>query len=155
MTISAGFVDVIVEATGREERVPADWIGHPVLGEGIRLVEPEPVVEAIDPDDAPSGRDTHEVIDAYAGEHGIDLTGASTKAEKVAVIDAAIAAAAAGAVQPAEPEGNPDVQLVAGDEDDQPLVPAARDAARVSADGTQDPDGTEPPDENPPSGEEN
>lgn len=44
----AEFVEVIVEATGRRETVPADWLDSPVLGVGIHLApaaHPTPVVE--------------------------------------------------------------------------------------------------------------
>lgn len=146
MTGNAGFVDVIVTATGREERVPADWIGHPVLGVGIELAPPpaEPA-DPVDPAEAPTERDTVETIDTFASVHGIDLGEAGTKAEKVAVIDAALVAA-----MPAEQpvvSGNPDVQTVAGEASTESPYPAVAAA--------QDPDGTEPSDENPPSGEEN
>ncbi|MDP9820383.1 hypothetical protein [Nocardioides massiliensis] len=33
------FVTVVVEATGETQRVPAHYIDHPVLGEGIRRVD--------------------------------------------------------------------------------------------------------------------
>lgn len=34
------FVEVIVEATGRRESVPSDWVGDPELGKGISLAPP-------------------------------------------------------------------------------------------------------------------
>lgn len=143
------FVDVVVEATGRTEMVPAEWVDDPVLGVGI---SPVPVAsEPVDPAEAPTERNTVEEIDTFAADHGIDLGDAGTKAEKVAVINDAVAA-----VQPPEPPatvGNPDVQTVAGQASTESPYPAVAAAQDVSTDETTG--GTEPPVENPPSGEEN
>lgn len=121
----AEFVNVIVEATGRIEQVPADWLDSPVLGKGIHLApaeesstevpapaSPQPEVQLVagtvdDLPIIPAAREavlaaraaaaeakpptednTHEEIDAFADTAHIDLGGAKTKAEKVAVIDA-------------------------------------------------------------------
>jgi hypothetical protein len=117
-----GFVEVLVTATGQTQMVPADWVDHPVLGNGIEKLPDPFVVEQLE---APTENDTHAVIDAFAQKAGIDLGEAKTRAEKVAVIDEVLAAAPS--VHPEQepvPAGNPDVQLVAGDEDDRSLIPA-------------------------------
>lgn len=78
------FVEVIVEATGRRETVPADYLDSPVLSKGIKLA---PV------DDTPP-------------------------------------------VEVSPPAPPSEVQLVSGDVDDLPIIPAARDtvlAARAAA----------------------
>lgn len=121
----AEFVEVIVEATGNRETVPADWLDSPVLGKGIHLapaeepnvMAPAPVSPPADVqlvagtvDDLPiipavreavlaaraaaaeakppTEDNTHDEIDEFADTAHIDLGGAKTKAEKVAVIDA-------------------------------------------------------------------
>lgn len=142
------FVDVTVDATGEETQVPAEWVGHPVLGKGFTVVATIDTAEVGEP---PTDRSTKDEIAAYAKTAGIDLGDASTKAGMLEVIDAAVAAAGdTGTGGPApDASPNPDVQLIAGTGGEESLIPAVRDAA------TQDPDGTEPSDENPPSGEEN
>jgi hypothetical protein len=138
------FVDVIVEATGRTESVPADWVGHPVLGVGITLV---PVAaDPVDPSEAPTERNTVEEIDTFADKHGIDLGDAGTKAEKVAVINDALAAALPPA-PPEVPAGNPDVQTAAGQASTESPYPAVAQQHLSTA-------GTEPSDETPATGDE-
>jgi hypothetical protein len=119
-----GFVAVLVTATGRTEMVPIDWMDSPVLSVGLELL-PEPgTVEKLDP---PSESDTHDVINAFAEKADIDLGDAKTKAEKMAVINEVLAAMPSTEPPANEPDpGNPDVQLVAGDEDDQPVIPMYR-----------------------------
>jgi hypothetical protein len=145
--MAEAFVDVVVEATGRVETVPADWVGHPVLGVGIT---PVPVAaEPVDPAEAPTERNTVTEIDDFAAEHGIDLGEANTKAEKVAVIDQALAAATPPEAEPAV-TGNPDVQTAFGqasDESPYPVVAAAQNHHTS-------PDGIEPSDETPAAGDE-
>jgi hypothetical protein len=139
------FVDVIVTATGREERVPADWVGHPVLGVGITLV---PVAaDPVDPAEAPTERNTVEEIDTFATDHGIDLGDASTKADKVAVIVQALEAALPP-TPPEVPTGNPDVQTVAGQASTESPYPAVAAQQHLSTVGT------EPSDETPATGDE-
>lgn len=41
------FVEVIVEATGRRETVPADWLDSPVLGVGISLAPTDEAPAAV------------------------------------------------------------------------------------------------------------
>lgn len=147
VAVDAGpkFVEVLVEATGRTETVPAAWIDDPVLGRGISPVEAAPPPEPAAVEDAgepPTEANTHAEIDDYADRAHIDLGEAAngTKAEKVS----AIAQALAALPQP-EPQPNPDVQLVAGDVHDEPVV----GAAQMSASDNEPTDGTEPSDENP------
>jgi hypothetical protein len=147
------FVEVVVDATGVNAVVPAEWVGHPVLGAGITPVEPDPVVDVEEVGTPPTSRSTTAELEAYAEKAGIDLGEASTNAERLEVIEAAIAEAQAAEV--AVGDGSvvdPDVQLVAGDEHTASFYPAQN--AEPTAD-TTDPDGTESSDENPPSGEEN
>jgi hypothetical protein len=137
------FVDVIVTATGQETRVPADWVGDPVLGVGIELV---PVAaRPVDPSEAPTERDTVEVIDKFAADHGIELGDAGTKAEKVAVINQALVAAMPPTVE--LPPSNPDVQTVAGQASTESPYPYV--AAQQNQTG-----GTGSPVETPAAGEE-
>lgn len=136
------FVDVIVEATGRVESVPADWVGDPVLGRGISLV-PVPA----DPATAPTESDTVATIDAFARDHRIELGDAGTKAEKVAVINEALAVAQPPP-PPEVPVGNPDVQTVAGQASTESPFPA------VAAQQNLNTAGTEPPDDTPATGDE-
>jgi hypothetical protein len=145
--MAEGFVDVVVEATGRVETVPADWVGHPVLGVGIT---PVPVAaEPVDPAEAPTERNTVAEIDDFAAGYGIDLGEASTKAEKVAVIDEALAAVAPPEPEPV-PAGNPDVQTVFGQASDESPYPAVA----AAQDHPTSPDGIEPSDETPAAGDE-
>lgn len=147
-----GFVEVLVEATGRTELVPADWVGDPILGRGIEKTTRQRVLdgelEVADVDDVPTEKATVKQIEAYAELAGISLGGANTKAEMVAVITAALAAA------PLPPEAavgvpNDDVQTV-------PDVPVPLDPDAVQVEGsptTQSTDGTESSDETPAAGD--
>lgn len=128
------FVEVVDEATGIVQQVPEDYLDNPVLGKGLEKTVAQKVfdgdVEFEVVAQPPIESDTHAVIDDFADKAEIDLGDAKTKAEKVEVITAALAAAGpvvdTGFVAPAPEFPNPDVQLVHGDVDDQPIVPAAR-----------------------------
>jgi hypothetical protein len=134
------FVEVIAKATGRRESVPADWLDSPVLAAQFELA-PSPGEAS----DAPTEKNTVAEIEAYAGEHGIDLAGASTKAEKVAAIQAAL---------PAPPEeeapANPEVQTAYGQASTESPYPAVAAAQAAASAGT---DATEASDETPAAGE--
>ena len=80
-------VQVVVKATGKKQWVPERFLDHPVLGRGIEL--PPSVLAA---SDLPNEHWRKDRIAAYAAEHDIDLTEASTKAGMVAAIEAALAA---------------------------------------------------------------
>lgn len=151
------FVEVVVKATGKTSTVPAEWVGHPVLGAGITPVEPEPVVDVEEVGKPPTSKSTTAELEAYAEKAGIDLGEASTNPKRLQVIEDAIAASQAAEAEAAgdvDPVVDPDVQLVAGDEHTAPLYGQVPDPAVDSTDTTS-PDGTESSDENPPSGEEN
>ena len=68
------FIDVYAVTTGAKQRVPRDWIGHPVLGAGIRKT---PAQRALDGDipSAPTSDATAKDIKAYADAAGIDIKG--------------------------------------------------------------------------------
>lgn len=79
------FVTGYSTATGRKQRVPRHWIGHPVLGRGLRLApseeQPEPDMTGTEPTEKWS----FDQLRAYATDRGVDLAGARSKA---AVLDA-------------------------------------------------------------------
>ena len=77
-----GFIVAYSTATGEEHHIPEHWLTHPVFGPQFTTTPP-------DPETAPTVNNTKAEIEKYAADHGIDLEGASTKAEMVAVIDAA------------------------------------------------------------------
>lgn len=96
------FVDVIVDATGARQQVPADFIGHPVLGKGITLapaddVPPPPPAPVEGPSDVqltgpvedlplvPAVRDA--VLAARAEAAAALAAGPPTEDDKAAVID--------------------------------------------------------------------
>lgn len=145
-----GFVEVLVAATGETQLVPVHWVDDPVLGRGIEKTTRQRVldgeIEAADVDEVPTERSTHAVIDAYAETAGISLGDAKTKAEKVAVIGAALAAA------PLPPESAADVPT--GDVATVPDQPEPLDPEAVQVEGTPTiTDGTESSDETPPAGD--
>lgn len=80
------FVTAYSTATGRKQRVPAHWIGHPVLGKGLKVA---PSAEQASPDmtgDIPDDSWTLPRLRKYASEHGVDLAGASLKEDVLATI---------------------------------------------------------------------
>ncbi|WKN47149.1 hypothetical protein [Nocardioides sp. Arc9.136] len=86
-----GFVTAYSETTGLKQRVPAHFIGHPVLGRGLRKT-PRQIAGQAYPDGDPTTDWKVAQLEAYAAEHDINLTGATTKAESVALITEALAA---------------------------------------------------------------
>lgn len=92
------FVTVVVEATGRKQRVPAHYLDHPVLSRGLRRPPSEAEVEKLagPPDDTW----TIPQLTNHAKDHGIDLAGATRKPDILAAIDAAT-----GAADPTSPGG--------------------------------------------------
>lgn len=92
-----GFTTVYSRTTGKEQQVPDHYLDHPVLGADF-TTQPPDVSKA----ESPTEAWTHVQLDEYAAKHvpPIDLTGATTKAEKVARI-------AAGPQSPGD-DGSPD-----------------------------------------------
>lgn len=70
--------------TGRKQRVPKHWFGHPVLGAHIRPV-PSAGAE-FDPSSEPSDRWTVAQLKEYAAAHDVDVDGVSRKADLLAAI---------------------------------------------------------------------
>lgn len=114
------FVEVLVEATGEVTQVPREWIGNPVLGQGIEVTAAQRIYDEGGPVqlEAPTEKSTVPEIEEFAEKAGIDLGDATKKAQKLAAIEAALAQMPADPVTPAQPPS--DVQLVAGDEQEAP-----------------------------------
>lgn len=140
------FVEVLVEATGRHEQVPADWIGHPVLGKGIKKVEPTstPVVEA-----------------PPTGEQEVQLTGPVDDLPIIPAAREAVLAARAAEAQgevPTEDNTHDEIDAFASRAGIE-LGSAKTKAEKVAVINahlatTTDTDGTESSDETPGAGEE-
>jgi hypothetical protein len=150
------FVDVYAVATGRKQRVPRHFLADPVLGRGIRLT---PSQRELDGDLGPRPTQDSKVpeIDKYADKAGIDLTGLSTKDEKLSAVEAVFAFSGeqTGLVEvevadaPADPLAP---ALVAqGDPSDMPGVNVGDPVADSTTTSTA---GTEPTDETPAAGDE-
>lgn len=136
------FVEAVNTATGIEQPVPEDWLDDPILGIGLEKTVAQKVydgeVDAEVVEQPPTEKDTVAEIDDFAKRAQIDLGDAKTKADKVAVILDALDAAAPvdpGFAAPPPEFPNPEVQLVHGDVDDQPIVPADR-ASMIDQDDT-------------------
>lgn len=84
------FVDAYAVATGRKQRVPRHFIGHPVLGAGLRLT---PLQRERDGDLGPRPTQDSKVpeIEKYAEHAGIDLSGTADKTAKLTAIEAVFA----------------------------------------------------------------
>lgn len=74
------FITAYSVATGRKHDVPEEWLDHPILGRDFRRT----------PSDSPAGNPfdawTIDQLREYAATNGIDLGGATRKAELVAAI---------------------------------------------------------------------
>lgn len=53
------FIEAVVKATGKKQRIPAHWLDHPTLGEAFKLTsqsrkraEKEEALQTVDPDAA-------------------------------------------------------------------------------------------------------
>lgn len=78
------FVTAYDTTNGAEHLVPERWLDHPVLGQSFRKT---PLPNAVDPDsDTPTKEWTVAQLEGYAGKRGIDLGGASKKADILAAI---------------------------------------------------------------------
>jgi hypothetical protein len=127
----SAFVEVVNTATGQTAEVPRDWVGNPVLlsdewEKSLAQKIADGEVEQEKLADPPTESDTKQVIADYAKTARIDLGDAKTKAEMVAVIQAALATAP-DAAEPAVSTVSPDpgVQL-AGPVETEPLIPSLR-----------------------------
>lgn len=122
------FIEVIVTATGESTSVPRDWLDSPVLGKQFEKTVDQKIRDGeLEPEklpDPPTDKSTVKEIEAYAEKTGIDLGDAKNKDEKLAVVTTALAASTPGTVTPQVPFPNPDVQLVYGDVDTRPIIPA-------------------------------
>lgn len=120
---ASDFVEVLVTATGQTTSVPRDWLGSP-LGAGMEKTVAQKVADGeVKPAavaEPPTDKNTAKEIDDFAANAKIDLGDASTKADKLEVIAAALASSTAAAPEAAAP-ANPDVQTVFGEASDAPL----------------------------------
>lgn len=107
------FVEVH-SANGGTEMVPREWLGNPVLDKGLELTPAQRLHDEGGPAQlvAPTEKSTVAEIEEFAEAAGIDLGDASKKPEKLAAVEAALAAMPADPVPPAQPPA--EVQLVAG-----------------------------------------
>jgi hypothetical protein len=92
------FTEVVDKTTGIKQSVPTGWLDHPILGRNLEL---PPSVLATS--EVPNESWRKALIEDFAAEHGIDLTGATTKAEMVARIGEHAAATEA---DPQNPDSN-------------------------------------------------
>lgn len=86
-----GLVSAYSKATGKKQRIPAHWIGHPVFGRKFELtpsakaaIAAEAEVEA---GGAPSESWKRKELDDHAAALGLDTTAMANKAEVVAAIE--------------------------------------------------------------------
>lgn len=78
----------VADALGRKVYVPEHWLRHPVLKRGFRpLASDGQPTDTAHASTTPDETWTHAQLDQHAADHGIDLAGATTKAEKLAAID--------------------------------------------------------------------
>jgi hypothetical protein len=101
------FIEVYAVATGRKQRVPRHFLDDPMLGAGIRKT---PSQRELDGELGP--RPTEETlvkdIDAWAEDADVDLSGLSTKTEKLTAVEAVFEHAdVQGGLVPAEPDPLP------------------------------------------------
>ena len=83
----------VYDALGRKVWVPEHWMKHPVLSRGFSELpstgKRSTAQAAADPgvgEQLPDESWTHDQLDTYAADKGIDLTGTTTKAEKVSAM---------------------------------------------------------------------
>lgn len=88
------FVDIVDKDGNALDPVPKTWLGTDLVpagvtkaGKGGKASKSEESDNAVEvPEGDPSDAWSVKQIDAYAADHGIDLSGASNKADKLAVI---------------------------------------------------------------------
>lgn len=79
----------VADARGRKVWVPEHWMAHPVLSRGFKSLPSTRTREVPQPDGDPLPDESwsHAQLDEYAAGKGIDLTGATTKAEKISAMN--------------------------------------------------------------------
>jgi hypothetical protein len=107
-----GKVWAVSKRTGQRVRVAEKLLTDPFWSR--RYEEVVPVAEMV------TEKSTHAQIDAFADAHHIDLTGATTRAEKVALIDAAVVEAD----EPGEPGETPQDPATTADDQSTNETPA-------------------------------
>lgn len=85
-----GFVSAYSKTTGKKQRVPEHWIGHPVLGRNLALTPSAIAAVQEEVGEQPSESWKREDLDAHALKLGLDTTGLSNKGEVVAAIETAV-----------------------------------------------------------------
>lgn len=89
------FVTAYSRSTGQKQRIPESWLDHEVLGKDFRRTpSDEARQQALA--DGPSDVWTVAELTEYATQHGIDLSGASRKADILAAIHATTSTPDAG-----------------------------------------------------------
>lgn len=126
-----GLVEVFSSSSGRRQRVPAHWVGDPVLGKDF---VPTPAQRQLDGDlgPIPTDADKADDIRAYAEQAGIDTGSARSKVELVAAIEAAFAPGAYQVGVQLVPLTDPDV--------DEPAEPVVLEQQPPATPVTPDPD---------------
>ncbi|MBA2952111.1 hypothetical protein GON03_19030 [Nocardioides sp. MAH-18] len=126
------FVEVVDTRTDLKQRVPAHWIGDPVLG---RFIEKTPSQRALDGDlgPAPTEESTVKEIKAFAEKAGIDTTGLKKHDELLEAVRAVV-----GTDPLPEPHADQDVDVEQPSgltEGQPPAGGQATDSAAASAAG--------------------
>lgn len=100
------FSDVLDVRTGAKQRVPTEWLTHPLLG---RHIKKTPAQRALDGElgHAPTDDSTVAEIRSFADNAGIDLTGLKKKPELLDAVRAVI-----GTDPLPEPTADQDVAVV-------------------------------------------
>lgn len=143
----AEFVEVIVEATGRRQTVPADWLDNPVLGAGISLAPTEATAPTPEPVAPPTGPPE---VQTVLGESD-DLP--ASPAAREAVLAAREAAAAAADAAPPTADDSHKVIDAFAESHGIDLGAAKTKAEKVEVITTHLTDGTPPADEDPDAGD--
>lgn len=112
--VGAEFVDVVVDATGVVQSVPAHWIGDEVLGRGFTPVDPDDVPAPA----APAAPGPVSDVQLVAGTEGdVSLTPAVRDAAGAAVAEATTKASRKGARKSTGDTVSPDETPDAGNEE--------------------------------------
>ncbi len=121
------FTEVYDKTSGAKQRVPAEWLDHPVLGRNIAKT---PTQRALDGEIGapPTAASTVAEIRQFAADAEIDVTGLTVKPELLAAVNAAVGT---------------------GDQ----VVNALGEQDAIGTPTTPAPDGTEPPDNSPATGD--
>lgn len=90
--MASKFVQAYAKSTGRIQRVPEHFIGHPVLGRDLELTPSQAALDVTGAPGLPDETWTVPQLRAYAAEQGIDLTGASRKDDVLAAVQEHLAA---------------------------------------------------------------